>query len=100
MEIKMEQNLHQEQETLLQLSCYSIEGQLKEGSVQGTFSFSCEGERPIKGKVIATDPRIKCEPSVFQGKEIEISYCFYGSKSCTKEAISGSFLNFRNRLFC
>ncbi len=96
MEIKMEQNLHQEQETLLQLSCYSIEGQLKEGSVQGTFSFSCEGERPIKGKVIATDPRIKCEPSVFQGKEIEISYCFYGSKSCTKEAISGSFLLITN----
>ena len=96
MELKIEQDLHQEQESLLQLSCYSIEEQLKEGSVQGSFSFRCEGERPIKGKVVVTDPRVQCEPAVFQGKEIEISYCFHGGKDRMEETVSGSFLLITN----
>lgn len=96
MKTEWEKILQDEQESLLQLSCYSIEGQLKEGIVKGTFSFHCEEERPIKGKVIVTDPRIHYEPDSFQGKSIEISYWFDGSDIKDPKSISGSFMLLTN----
>ncbi|MBR5577982.1 MAG: hypothetical protein IKW28_03185 [Lachnospiraceae bacterium] len=86
----------EDQSSLLQLSGYSIEGQLKEGTIQGSFSFWCEEEKPIKGKVIVTDPRFTCTPETFQGNNIEISYVFQSSFVGERESISGSFLLITN----
>lgn len=84
--------LQEEQESLLQLSCYSIEGQLREGMIQGAFTLECDGKKLMKGKVMVSDPRMVCEPKSFQGEKVEISYCLDGSLVKEPEAISGSFM--------
>lgn len=88
--------LLEDQESLLQLSCYSIEEELKEGMIRGSFSLECEGSKLMKGKVMVTDPRVVCEPKTFQGQRAEISYCLDGSQVREPEAISGSFMLITN----
>ena len=89
---ELENVLEEEQSTPIRLSCNRIEEQLKDGQIQGTLSFWCEGEKPIKGKIIATDPRVICIPDTFQGNTIEISYVFRQTLTQEKEGISGFFV--------
>ena len=58
------------------LSCDFIEQELEEGQIRGSFSMESMYGKAIKGKVIVTDPRVKCQESVFQGESVEISYYF------------------------
>ena len=90
MKEEMEKLLQEEAGGLL-LSCDFIEQELENGQIKGSFSMESMYGRAIKGKVIVSDPRVKCQESIFQGESVKISYYFDGSDMEPEEIVSGSF---------
>lgn len=80
----------------LLLSCDFIEQELEEGQIRGSFSMESMYGKEIKGKVIVSDPRVKCQESVFQGESVKISYYFDGTDMEPEEVISGFFMLITN----
>ena len=78
------------------LSCDFIEQELEEGQIRGSFSMESMYGKAIKGKVIVSDPRVKCQEAVFQGESVKISYYFDGSEMEPGEIVSGFFMLITN----
>ena len=92
----MEKVLQEYADEPIQLSCDFIEENLKEKQISGSFFLESMSEKPIKGKVIVSDPRVKCSESVFQSKNVKISYYFDGSDMESGEVVSGLFMLITN----
>ena len=92
----MEKVLQEYADEPIQLSCDFIEENLKEKQNSGSFFLESMSEKPIKGKVIVSDPRVKCSEPVFQSKNVKISYYFDGSDMEPGEVISGLFMLITN----
>ena len=95
MKDEMEKLLQEEAGGLL-LSCDFIEQELEQKQISGSFSVESMTGKAIKGKVIVSDPRVKCQESVFQSESVKISYYFDGSDMEPGEVISGSFVLITN----
>lgn len=91
MKEEMDKILQEEQEVILELSCDSIEREVKGDVVTGTFRVVGPAGKMLKGKVIVSDPRVVCREYVFQSEEVEISYSFDSSYMEPGETISGFF---------
>ena len=95
MKDEMEKLLQEEAGGLL-LSCDFIEQELEQKQISGSFSVESMTGKAIKGKVIVSDPRVKCQESVFQSESVKISYYFDGYDMEPGEVISGSFMLITN----
>ena len=96
MKEEMENVLSEEQEGLLSLSCDSIEQEVRGDIISGSFSVYGPKEKKIKGKVMASDPRVVLGETVIQSEKLEISYSFDGYFMEPGEAVSGSFVLITN----
>lgn len=88
--------LIQEEAGGILLSCDFIEQELENKQIQGYFSMESMYGKAIKGKVIVSDPRVKCQESAFQGENVKISYYFDGSDMEPGEVVSGFFMLITN----
>ncbi len=96
MKDEMEKLLQEDVAEPLHLSCDFIEQELENQQINGFFSIESMNGKTIKGKVIVSDPRVKCQESVFQSEHVKISYYFDGLDMEPGEVVSGSFMLITN----
>ena len=93
---EIEKILQEEADGPVQLSCDLIEQELEQKQVRGSFLMESMTGKAIKGKVLVSDPRVKCQESGFQSERVKISYYFDGSDMVPGEVVSGSFVLITN----
>ena len=93
---EMEKLIQEEKSSFLQLSCLEIEQELEVGITTGSFSLDSLSGKPIKGKVLVSDPRVSVQEFGFTSEHVTISYSFDGSCVESDEVVSGSFVLLTN----
>lgn len=96
MKEEMEKLVQEEKRELAVLSCNSIEQELKNGKIAGSFTLDSLSQKGIKGKLLVSDPRVECTITGFLSESVKISYCFDGSDMEPEEMVSGSFVLITN----
>lgn len=96
MKVEMEKLWQETESTMLEISCEQIMQQIEEGKIEGSFSIYSMNEKKIKGKVMVSDPRVKCGETTFHSETAEISYYFDASDMEAEETVSGSFVLITN----
>ncbi|MBR5596358.1 MAG: hypothetical protein IKW30_03010 [Lachnospiraceae bacterium] len=96
MKEEMEKLMQEEKSSFLQLSCLEIEQELDPEITTGSFSLDSVSGKPIKGKVLVSDPRISVQDYGFTSEHVTISYSFDSSCIEREEEISGFFVVLTN----
>lgn len=92
----MDKLIQEEKTSFWQISHLEIEQELEPGIITGSFFMDSMSGKPIKGKVLVSDPRVQIQEFGFGSEHVTISYSFDGSHVEQQEEVSGSFVVLTN----